>query len=92
MSRSAKLLIVVVLLALLLSSTTVALAGYAKVTYQPAHWSGLVRKYDASGQPSGWKWGGGLRQAGDGLCWAVNLYGRSLDYKVQTGSCFGCVR
>ncbi|HNS49914.1 MAG TPA: hypothetical protein PKO09_01895 [Anaerolineae bacterium] len=92
MSRSAKLLIVLVLVAILLSMASVCLAGFARVTYKPAHWSGLVRKYDAVGEPAGWKWGGGIREAGDGLHWAVNLHGQSLGYQVQTGSCYGCVQ
>ena len=92
MSRPAKLLIVVILLAILLSTASVCLAGFTRVTYKPAHWSGLVRKYDASGLASGWKWGGGIRQAGSGLYWAVNLHGQSLGYKVKAGSCYGCVQ
>ena len=67
MSRPAKLLIVVVLLAILLSMASVCLAGLTRVTYKPAHWSGLVRKYDAAGEPAGWKWGGGIREAGEGV-------------------------
>lgn len=92
MSRRAKLLIVVIVLAILLSMASVCLAGFTRVTYKPAHWSGLVRKYDASGEPSGWKWGGGIREAGDGLRWAMNLHGQSLGYKVEIGSCYGCVQ
>ncbi len=49
MSRAAKLLIVVVVLAILLSMASMALAGSTRVTYKPAHWSGLVRKYDYLG-------------------------------------------
>lgn len=92
MSRAAKLLIVVALLAILLSMASVCQTGSTRVTYKPAHWCGLMRKYDASGQASGWKWGGGIRQAGSGLCWAVNLHGQSLGYKVQIGQCYGCVQ
>ncbi|MBN1813655.1 MAG: hypothetical protein JXA14_17580 [Anaerolineae bacterium] len=85
-------MIVVVLLVILLSMASMTLGGSIRVTYKPAYWSGLVRKYDASGEPAGWKRGGGICQAGSGLCWAVNLHGQSLGYKVQTGSCYGCVR
>jgi hypothetical protein len=92
MSRYTKFLIVLALLALLLASTSPILAAYARVTYKPAHWTGLVRKYDAAGQPSGWRWGGGLREPGRGLRWAVNVQGQRLGYKVQVGACYGCVR
>jgi hypothetical protein len=92
MSRRAKLLSVVIVLAILLSMASVCLAGFTRVTYKPAHWSGLVRKYDAAGEPAGWKWGGGIRETGDGLRWAMNLHGQSLGYKVEIGTCYGCVQ
>lgn len=95
-------LVVVVLLAALVPAAMAAPdegapeSAAANRTYSPAHWSGLARKYNASGYSIGWKWGGGIMQCATyrtgALCKAVNVYGTSLGYYVKVGSSYGLVK